>query len=397
MILRLALSRSAGEIDRRLDQRVCGSRLAKPGPAWQLREPRPAFRSYRERAENAVEDGVTEMLQLDVANYFPSVAVDVLSTSLSAWPIKPDDAARVTSILKSWQANGDVDGLPIGPQGSALIGTSLLEVIDDAFVRANLDFARYMDDARAFGHAGVDWAAVQDVVSDALSELGLTLSAKKTFVVEGRASIVRAVRRTSTSLGGCITRGDEAGLHRWADAILATDTANIDLADFHSILTALGNKQDVHAVPLLLRAPDVMHLDPKSVGEYFEKAGAGKGFGEEIFTLLSAAVVSPDLEVQLLRTLQHAQQGATEKQLLLSIAEDAARLPPQRAWALTVMRESEARSRTAAHAALSDADFLVRRAGVLALKGSKRHQSLLRDVQRSETSLAVPATYALSA
>lgn len=396
LVYRIALSRIACDLDRNLHDAVCAQRLSKPGPAWKFRTKKASWTQFTARSLSALAVGRPEMLQVDIEDYYPSVAPHVVSAALKAWGARERDSLHVIALLQGWAAQFGLRGLPIGPTGSALIATSLLATLDEVCERHGLEFTRFMDDMRIFG-SSLDSTGVQEALAAAANLLGLRLHPRKTTIVEYAEAKHRVTNRTITSLGSALHRGDVDGLERFSLEYLSRSPGDIELPEFRWILGQATRQHLFSVCELLANTEDLMLIDPKSVGQLFVNTECAVRYGDRLFCALAAGISSPDLELQLLRSVTGIPKGANETSLLLEIATDPERLPPVRAWATKALGLDAGQRRIEELVEDEAQPFFVRRAAVGSLRGLAKCRGLLKHVGHRNPDLAPTCDWATAA
>jgi hypothetical protein len=167
-------------------------------------------------------------------------------------------AATVTEI----DGIAGVTGLPIGPEGSAPLGTIALVTVDRLIERLGFDMFRWMDDITIWGVSPEDIDAVVAAVASELALLGQALNPDKTTYDDAEEVFDRE-RSTDDGAPGpaAIFDGDPVGWLREAAA------ANVT-SDVKFVLGGLRVREDPAALEVLRDYPWILERFPKQASSY---------------------------------------------------------------------------------------------------------------------------------
>jgi hypothetical protein len=122
------------------------------------------------------------LLFADVRECYRSIAPDVVASSLRVLGCDGASADAIIAFLHALQDRG-VEGLPIGPDPSAVLANAVLAEADRALERFGAVHLRWVDDLVVAVEGSVQAAAVLDVLREALDRAGLRLNHAKTRLV----------------------------------------------------------------------------------------------------------------------------------------------------------------------------------------------------------------------
>ncbi len=118
---------------------------------------------------------------------------------LGAPPARVDEIA---SWLRAFRDAG-VDGLPVGPAGSALLADAVLAAGDDALRSTGASFVRWVDDVAIFAPDRRARAAALGALREAWASLGLEMHEQKTVLLDDPRDVTASAGTTSNvALGG---------------------------------------------------------------------------------------------------------------------------------------------------------------------------------------------------
>ena len=173
------VARSAAAIEELLSPAVMANRVA----SWSVRPPELALRPWRlERRLFAAR------LAGLAGRRGPVAFADVRRCYASMSPAVVGDALRRAGIPTACEVEGflaglervGVEGLPVGPDASAVLANAVLAQVDRALRDAGVEHLRWVDDVVL---SGVDTAAALSVFRTALESIGLRANETKTRIV----------------------------------------------------------------------------------------------------------------------------------------------------------------------------------------------------------------------
>lgn len=275
--LRVLAGRVAAKTEHLLSPCVWSSRVTRDGRAWAYREHGPAFRKYRDRAFRLLRrPDVGAMIGTDVEQYYASVALDLLVQAMGRWDCGPEVVEGIVRILRVWQQRDGLHGLPIGPEGSGVLGNAFLMPVDKAIIGAGVEYLRWMDDLLAFAHRVEDCCAALDAADEVMQQLGLRRSREKTKLFEDLEEAREEVRDGLLVSLGSTLRGDRnlgaLAVRKAFDSYLR-GRGDAEPHRFRYIVRALDNLGDDYAARPLAECPASMNIDPKCSTDYLESVG----------------------------------------------------------------------------------------------------------------------------
>lgn len=122
------------------------------------------------------------LLFADVRECYRSISSDVVASSLRALGCDGASADAVRAFLHVLQDRG-VEGLPVGPDPSAVLANAVLAEADRALERLGAPHLRWVDDFVVAVDGSRRAAAVLEVTREALDRVGLRLNDAKTRLV----------------------------------------------------------------------------------------------------------------------------------------------------------------------------------------------------------------------
>ncbi|MEX2202584.1 MAG: RNA-directed DNA polymerase [Actinomycetota bacterium] len=169
--------------------------------------PSLVLRSFRDeriafgRRLDRLARGTPCLLFADVRECYRSIAPDVVGSSLRAFGCDGASVDAVVAFLHSLQERG-VQGLPVGPDPSAVLANAVLAETDRGLERLGAPHLRWVDDLVVGVDGSRTAATVLEVIREALDHVGLRLNDAKTRLVldpvpstlPGGISVARSVK-----------------------------------------------------------------------------------------------------------------------------------------------------------------------------------------------------------
>ena len=183
------VSAVALRVDEELSRSVAANRVANA----RVDPPRLVLRAFR---DERVAFGLRLarlarrtpcLLFTDVRECYRSIAPDVVAASLRALGCDEPSVSGVAAFLRALQERG-VEGLPVGPDPSAVLANAVLAEVDRALERLGAPHLRWVDDLVVGVDGSRGAAAVLEVAREALDRVGLRLNDEKTRLVLDPAS-----------------------------------------------------------------------------------------------------------------------------------------------------------------------------------------------------------------
>jgi hypothetical protein len=172
------VARSAAAIEELLSPAVMANRVA----SWSVRPPELALRPWRleRRLFAARLAGLARRGAVafgDVRRCYASMSPAIVGDALRRAGIPT--ACEVEGFLSSLECVG-VEGLPVGPDASAVLANAVLAQVDRTLREAGVEHLRWVDDVVL---SGVDASAALSVFRTALASIGLRANETKTRIV----------------------------------------------------------------------------------------------------------------------------------------------------------------------------------------------------------------------
>ncbi|HSL12178.1 MAG TPA: RNA-directed DNA polymerase [Actinomycetota bacterium] len=197
-------------VERELSERVVANRAARGAHPATLAPWRPARRRWRRSIGTVATSGAA--IVTDVAECYASIAPEAVGRALARAGVDRATVDALVRWLRELAAVG-VEGLPIGPEPSAILANAVLGVGDRSLDGAGVRWFRWVD----------DWVIVADgmpAAERALSALargleieGLTLREDKTHRFPDARDLVRlGTPARSVALGGRAARIEGDGV-----------------------------------------------------------------------------------------------------------------------------------------------------------------------------------------
>jgi hypothetical protein len=216
------------------------------------------------------------MYRTDVASYYPSVDVEQLRALLQECGCLVPAAVLILKIFRAWQIRDGLQGLPIGPEISAVIGNFLLRPVDRSLAANDYEYLRWSDDILTFGRTIASCQDSMVVLDEVLSNLRLVRSVEKTLPFDNVHDARCNLRdHWLTSLTHLLRFDEDVGrqaLHSAYDSQIR-DHREVKRDRFHWVIRTLKNKHDPYGCLSLARDPSLMNVDPQLSGEYLKDVG----------------------------------------------------------------------------------------------------------------------------
>ena len=174
------VARLSAMIERTLGAEVTANRIA-PGSRARLRPWQRERRSFERRRLRLVRSSAV-VVAADVRECYPSIRPEVVEDSLVHLGAQRSDARPVRAILERLEAVG-VEGLPIGPDPSAILANAVLARADDSIRAGAASHLRWVDDVWAGARDDRHAAEILDRLRECLGRMGLSLNEGKTSIL----------------------------------------------------------------------------------------------------------------------------------------------------------------------------------------------------------------------
>jgi hypothetical protein len=260
---------SSAIMDATYSDRVLNGLIKRPGPAWFSADFREQSRRRRELQRTLYEDDRTDAVGFfDVKDFFKSCRHGQLVDLLLMAEAPNGATDRLAEMLKVLFPSGS--GLPIGFEGSGPLANLFLDPTDRALLALGVEFVRWTDDLDVFLTSLDHWRTVHDTVLDRLAGVGLEPNNSKVAVLEkgpGAEQRLLDPGRDSIFEGDAMENAigklnAELWMRDWGSA------EETPPAHFRSCLGLLRSKSSPDAVTYLMKTPDWIDREPRSVGDY---------------------------------------------------------------------------------------------------------------------------------
>jgi hypothetical protein len=173
-------------IERRLGPAVVADRgrLGPGARTVRLAPWEPARRRWRAMARRRLgDDDVRALLVGDVRDCFASIGPSAVTRALAEAGAPRETIALVVACLRAFADDG-VQGLPVGPTASAVLGNAVLAGLDDVLRLRGIPHLRWVDDVLAFVPSRREARFALDALRRSAEGIGLELHDGKTRVVD---------------------------------------------------------------------------------------------------------------------------------------------------------------------------------------------------------------------
>jgi hypothetical protein len=283
------------------------------------------------------------MCRTDIESYYPSVDIEIVRLVLQRSRCLGPGAFFILDMLRQWQLRDGLQGLPIGPEVSAIIGNFFLHPADKSLEANGYEHLRWSDDILTFGSTIASCQDSLAVLDKVLSDLRLTRSLKKTRgfdnVYEARANLEDYLL---TSLTDCLDFDDNAGMAAVRSVYDSEIRGNpeIDQKRFRWVIKTLLNKHDSYGCFSLAQDRCLMNVDPKLSGQYLRQvAMSGKHLKDKriVEPIMDHLAEPPEerfeaLNLHMLNALRLRGFGQSEAKEFRRVATDSARRWPVRVY-----------------------------------------------------------------
>jgi Reverse transcriptase (RNA-dependent DNA polymerase) len=185
-------------IEASLGGAVLANRAEHPGPRGlvRLRDWRTARRPWGRGIGAAARAPAT--LVADVADCYASLRPPAVEGALRRLGADAGDASRVRRWLDAIREHG-IEGLPVGPDASAILANAALASVDAALTAAGVPHLRWVDDFLVLAPSLRRAHGARDALLASLDRLGLVPNEDKTEILTDPRE-VGARLRTATSV-----------------------------------------------------------------------------------------------------------------------------------------------------------------------------------------------------
>jgi Reverse transcriptase (RNA-dependent DNA polymerase) len=383
--------------DALLSDSVCSYRLNRPGIrgiAWGF----DRANSWKDRflaggIEILDKGEFPFMCRTDISKYYPSIQIDLLQESLLTNGCDPQAVGRIFAFLEFWQEFCGLNGLPIGPEASAVLSNFFLRPIDGLIATTGAQYKRYGDDMLIFSRNRPMGEALADFLDDELRLLQLTRSAEKTEFFDDPDAAKANLRDAEIDyMEGTSDYDRNIGLYtvkRSFRRLLQTAPEDFKVSRWRWVLKYLTNRGERDGCLELSRRTDLMNVDPKTATNYLVLAKSD----QRVLMNCMQRLAQPREErfdggtLHQLRLMSQAKTGQPEAKVFKRIATDESAPWPTRSWAWAALARADGtKASRLMEAAREEADPNLRRAIIATLKRHSRLRqcrSFLREEVKS--------------
>lgn len=276
-LLRLFAGRIAEVTDRLISERVYSYRITPnpdPDAPWKFRA--RAWMAFVNEGLTILDRGDSPfMCRTDVTRFYESIRTETLERTLYASKCDRASVEQIVAKLRFWREKYGKDGLPIGPEGCAILGSYFLDPVDRSIISTGVTHRRYGDDFLIFTDNNRLSGAIIDLLDEALNDLHLARSEEKTIYFEDPEDAKASLRNLEIDyLQSAV--GYDSGLGgyavRRAFDRFVYDADEVSASKFRWILRFLMHKSDDYGCRFLSGRQDLMNIDPKVASEYLKVA-----------------------------------------------------------------------------------------------------------------------------
>jgi hypothetical protein len=201
----------------------------------------------------------------DVTEYYRSVDIELLPDRMPGAPRGAADALLL--MLRALPECGGVSGLPIGFEGSALLGNVFLLPADVVLGKARVGLVRWTDDTWLFLRDDGHWAIAKAEYVGLLGDIGLKLNESKASFHERSWAPMVISNSTVDSIVSAAPRGrvDAREAHDRLLEELNSDEPEQAVISF--TLSCLRSSPIAAAVGAVVNHPELWVLAPKTTGD----------------------------------------------------------------------------------------------------------------------------------
>jgi hypothetical protein len=271
---RLLVSGAADALARRAPRSIVAHRVTSDGGAW--RSIAAASKERRTTLLDRFERRPTLWLaKLDVKNYFASLPDAVLADGLRGFGVAGCHVESIVAFRSSFDdLPGNVMGLPIGPEGSAVLGTIGLHSLDRLL--APLEHFRLVDDVWLVAESEAEALGWAELVADGLRALGMSENEAKRQILTGFEAI-EAI--SDSEIDYALSRGGNVSVREAVDLVLsATEDSNLSRLRFG--LGALSRHPGGGGAATVLEHPHLIEAEPAGVGRFLRSIAADLSVNE---------------------------------------------------------------------------------------------------------------------
>jgi hypothetical protein len=321
------------------------------------------------------------MCRTDIENYYPSVDLERVHSLFQDAGCLPA-AFLVLKIYRQWQQRGEVEGLPVGPEASGVIGNFFLHPVDKLLEANGHEHLRWCDDILTFGPTISRCQDSIAFIDEALLDLRLKRSVQKTQsfdnVYDARANLKDSLIASLTDFQALDRDFSREAIRTAYDSRIRAQP-DVEKRRFNYIVGRLLKHHDSYGCKSLVSDPELMNINPKLSGVYLGAAGLKD---TPVIEAMMDRLSKPQedrfdaLDLHLLRALQRGRFGDAEAKTFRAIATNSARRWPIRVYGWAAYSNTTQHYREVAEAAREETIPQLRRGMITNLKGRARRPFL---------------------
>jgi len=303
LVYEAAVQSIARSVDSHLSNSVYSHRLlTNPSPTKFVRYFGTAFAQFESYYPSADFDGVC--LKTDLTSFYEYIDYNQLLDSIDIDDSQQSVINLLRLLLRHWQSQSRVIGLPQGPNASGILANAYLLDADTTALSYAAGYARFSDDMKIFFVSAEEARQFAPRLVGSLRNVGLNLAPIKTTltqVAEMRKDH-RAMRRSAAQYDVELAlAGSVKELREIFDGSVV-DLDHINVSDFRFSLWRLGLLEDDYPLAKIIEILPRLPFAASIVADYLLRVGYRQGAADAICNyLLSEDNVHPWTEIQLLR------------------------------------------------------------------------------------------------
>lgn len=364
-----------GLVDRALGKEVRSYRLSSGPPGWRVKNRRYLQAARRMDASRYLESSsFSGVAFLDIRQYYPSIDGAILAHTLAELGVPNESVDLLGQFLREWCFTWGVDGVPIGPEASGVIGNVFLRPVDEALRRHKVAFSRYSDDYWLFLRTPAEQCSIEQLVQSELEVLGLSLNASKTKYLARGDAFEHVSDSRIEGLRTLLREDSKLGLRRTKD--LLEEALAEPLPKVHRIafcLLVLASSQDPFGVSYAIRDISTLNFAPAQWGRYLSALNIRGLVDSNWLAEVATHKLSNEsaaVQIHLLRacSMRRVSKGYGERLEELATSKDRQGVPVRCAAAEAWAKVDGWKAMKAADAVLNLGDGQLRRALTLSLR-----------------------------
>ncbi len=390
----------ATRLDLALGEEVRSYRLLTGGPGWSLQDYRYATASKRNEIlafARSPQFGAVGLV--DIAQYYPSVTCELLEKQLARIGAPASDVEQLLSWVREWQDVWGVPGIPIGPEGSGLLGNVGLLSLDTMIRTAGVPFLRYTDDVSVLLDDPERWWSLWAAIRRHCRDLALNLNDDKTKLMETPARVRREVEDPVIKRLKALFHDHRPDAVDQCVEVLEelAESSNPSSKRLKYVLRRLAGNGRPEGISILEARPGLANLAPRQWGTYFGVLRDRKMVDGEWLVSQALSIAQPESSVAAVHLLRAASakalpKGERERLGVLATAVHQVPVPIRCAAAEAWARCQRWKPSHVVEAALEVGDAHQRRALILSLRratNNRRRTGMLRKLRSTTPGWAI--------